>query len=325
MGFEVKNKSEQSVFRQDFNERDFDDPAFKTDTFTFPCPFGTLKATAWCFDGIKMTWSEASLHQPAELDWQGDTELITMHSNLQGHISMCDERMPGPFELSSNQHNMFYGKEAKGKMRFDGSTMRSFLIQFSRDAFFNIARDGNDAIKRFAERVSIGNAAAFSATNLNIDARLHNCIDSLLHCKYADSLKRMFFFSRTIEMLVLQAEAFDRAYNGLPVYVRNDYDKERILFARDCLLKNIDSPPTLSQLARAAGLNEFKLKKGFKETFNQTVFEYLSDVRLETAKNDLLNTGKSATEIACELGYSSLQHFSAAFKKKFGVPPKKMR
>ncbi len=325
MGFEVKNKSEQSVFRQDFNEVNFVDPAFKTDTFTFPSPYGTLKATTWWFDGIKMTYSEASLHQETELDWQGDTELITMHFNLEGHISMLDEKMPGPFELSSNQHNMFYGKEAKGKIRFDGSAMRSLLIQFSRDAFFNIARDGNDAIKRFAERVSMGNAAAFSATGLDIDVRLHTCIDSLLHCKYAESLKRMFFFSRTIEMLVLQAEAFDRAYNGRPVYVRNDYDKERILFARDCLLKNIDSPPTLSQLARAAGLNEFKLKKGFKETFHQTVFEYLSDVRLETAKNDLLNKGKSATEIASELGYSSLQHFSAAFKKKFGVSPKKMK
>lgn len=325
MGFEVKNTSAQSIFREDFTEGNFADPAFKTDTFTFPSPYGTLQATTWWFDGIKMTHSEATLHQPAEMDWKGDTELITMHFNLQGHISVFDESMPGPFELSANQHNMFYGKEAKGKLRFDGSVMRSFLIQLSRDAFFDIARDGNDALKRFAERVSGGNAAAFSATNLDIDVRLHNCIDSLLHCKYAESLKRMFFFSRAIEMLVLQAEAFDRVYNGRSVYLRNDHDRERIFFARDCLLKNIDAPPTLSQLARMAGLNEFKLKKGFKETFNQTVFEYLSDVRLETAKNDLLNTSKSVTEIARELGYSSLQHFSAAFSKKFGVSPKKMK
>jgi len=325
MGFEVKNGLEKSVFKEDFNEGDFDDHAFKAEVFAFPSPYGTLNATTWWFDGIKMTHTEASLHQPAELDWRGDTELVTMHFNLQGNISMSGEKMPGVFELSSNQHNMFYGTEAKGKIRFDGSTMRSFLIQFSKDAFFNIARDGNDAIKRFAERVALGNATAFSPTNLDIDMRLHNCIDSLVHCKYADSLKRMFFFSRTIEMLVLQAEAFDRAFHGQPVYIKNNYDKERILFVRDCLLKNIDSPPTLSQLARTAGLNEFKLKKGFKETFNQTVFEYLSDVRLETAKKDLLNTSKSATEIACELGYSSLQHFSAAFKKKFGVSPRKMK
>lgn len=110
MGFEVKNTSAQSIFREDFTERDFDDPGFKTDTFAFPSPYGTLQATT------------------------------------------C---------------------------------------------------------------------------------------------------------------------------NGRSVYVRTDYDKQRIFFARDCLLKNIDAPPTLSQLARAAGLNEFKLKKGFKEIFNQTVFEYL--------------------------------------------------
>jgi len=325
MAFEIKNKSEGSIFRQDLIERDLDDPAFRMETIAVPSPLGTLKATTWWFDGVKITHSEASLHQPAELDWQGDTELITMHFNLQGRISMQHEKMPAPFELSSNQHNMFYGKEAKGKIRFDGSIMRSLLIQLSKDAFLNIARDGNDAIKRFTAHVAAGNAAAFSAVNLDIDARLHSCIQALLHCKYAEPLKRMFFFSKTIEMLVLQAEAFDRAYNQRPVFIRNEYDKERVLFARDCLLQRIDSPPTLSQLARTVGLNEFKLKKGFKETFNQTVFEYLADVRLETAKNDLLNTGKSVTEIANELGYSSLQHFSAAFKKKFGVSPRKMK
>lgn len=61
MGFEVKNTSTQSIFREDFNERDFDDPAFKTDTFTFPSPYGTLQATTWWFDGIKMTHSKNDL------------------------------------------------------------------------------------------------------------------------------------------------------------------------------------------------------------------------------------------------------------------------
>ena len=97
--------------------------------------------------------------------------------------------------------------------------------------------------------------------------------------------------------------------------------RERILFARDYLLKNIDYPPTLTELANIAGINVFKLKRGFKETFGQTVFEYLAETRLELAKNDLLHTEKSVTEIAFELGYSSLQHFSGAFKKRFGVAP----
>jgi AraC-like DNA-binding protein len=70
-----------------------------------------------------------------------------------------------------------------------------------------------------------------------------------------------------------------------------------------------------------AGINEFKLKKGFKETFGVTAFGYLADVRLGLAKDDILAGRRSATEIAFALGYSSLAHFSHAFKKKFGVSP----
>jgi len=153
---------------------------------------------------------------------------------------------------------------------------------------------------------------------------LQHCINSILNCNYSDSLKRMFFFSKSIEMLVLQAESFNKQNGKKKLYVKTDYDRERILYARDYLLQHIDCPPSLTELSRIAGINEFKLKRGFKETFSQTVFEYLSDVRLEIAKNDLLERKKSITEIAFELGYSSLQHFSSAFKKKFGVSPNKV-
>ncbi|WP_376779847.1 helix-turn-helix domain-containing protein [Sphingobacterium multivorum] len=74
-----------------------------------------------------------------------------------------------------------------------------------------------------------------------------------------------------------------------------------------------------------AGLNEYKLKRGFKEVFHQTAFSYLSDLRLELAKNQLLEGKKPVTEIAFEMGYCSLQHFSTAFKKKFAVSPSQVK
>ena len=325
MGFELKNDAEDSVFRQNFNEQSFDTNELRAEVFNVNTPYGLMNANTWLFDGIKISYAASELTQTAELDWVGDTELVTMHFNLQGKVSMFDKNLPRAFELTDNQHNMFYGKAAQGKMKLEGTSMRSFLIQFSRASFFNIAKDGNDAIKRFADNVASSNAAAFSEKNLEIDARLEQCIQAILNCQYADPLKRMFFFSKTMEMLVLQAEAFDRSFNNKPYYIKSDYDRERILYVRDYLLENIDSPPTLTELSRKAGLNEYKLKKAFKETFDKTVFEYLSDVRLETAKNDLLESKKTATEIAFELGYSSLQHFSMAFKKKFGVSPNKMK
>ena len=90
------------------------------------------------------------------------------------------------------------------------------------------------------------------------------------------------------------------------------------------MLQHIDLPPSLSELSRIIGINEFKLKKGFKEIFDTTVFGYLSETRLLIAKNDLYNNNKSVSQIAFELGYSSVQHFSNAFKKRFGIAPSKI-
>lgn len=125
-------------------------------------------------------------------------------------------------------------------------------------------------------------------------------------------------------MLVLQAESYDKLLVNKPAIVKTDYDKERLLFARDHMLQHIELPPSLPQLARTAGINEYKLKRGFKEMFGTTVFGYLSEARLEMARVTLAENQKSATEIAFDLGYGSVQHFSNAFKKKFGVSPTRL-
>jgi AraC-like DNA-binding protein len=74
-----------------------------------------------------------------------------------------------------------------------------------------------------------------------------------------------------------------------------------------------------------AGINEFKLKHGFKEVFKNTVFGYLSDYKLLKAKELLADSSKDIKSISDELGYSSVQHFSNAFSKKFGISPGKAR
>jgi len=323
MGFELNNDKE--TFKIDFDEADFDNPGFKEEAFQMDIPFGRLTARQWLFDGIKIIYSETNLDKPAELDWKGDTELVTMHFNLQGRTSIKQDGLSDSFELNGNQHNLFYGTNAEGKMKFDELWIKSFMIQFAKDSFLTISKDGNDSLKQFAEKIISGTPIAFSNSNLNIDLPLQTCINSILNCDYSSGLKRLFLLSKTIELLVLQAEAFDNFKSSKSGYIKNDYDKERIVFARDYLVKNIESPPTLIELAKIAGINEYKLKRGFKEMFNQTAFSYLSDLRLDLARKDLLEGRKQATEIALQLGYYSLQHFSNAFKKKFGVTPSQVR
>jgi len=108
-------------------------------------------------------------------------------------------------------------------------------------------------------------------------------------------------------------------------YCHNDYDKGRLLFAHQYLLEHLAMPPSINELARIAGINSFKLRNGFKELFGDTIFGYLNSFRLEKAYHMILWSEKNMTQIAFELGFSSLQHFSTAFKKAYGCSPKKIK
>ena len=78
---------------------------------------------------------------------------------------------------------------------------------------------------------------------------------------------------------------------------------------------------SLAELSRICLLNEFKVKKGFKELFGTTVFGYLRKLRMDYADRLLLDASRSVEEVSDLLGYEHAQHFSIAFKKYRGVNP----
>ena len=73
------------------------------------------------------------------------------------------------------------------------------------------------------------------------------------------------------------------------------------------------------------GLNEFKLKKGFKELFGTTVFDYLYDLKMEYAKQLLAADEVLVNEVSGMVGYRNPNHFSTAFKRKYGMNPTQLR
>ena len=143
----------------------------------------------------------------------------------------------------------------------------------------------------------------------------------VIHSRYTGDLQKLFLLSKSIELLVLSAEACNKAATQRETIIKSKTDKEKIIAVRDLINARVTSPPNLSEIAKNVGLNEYKLKRGFKETFNTTIFSYLTEQRLNLAHQYLLNSDKTAAEISVELGYATPQHFNNAFKKKFGITP----
>jgi len=104
-------------------------------------------------------------------------------------------------------------------------------------------------------------------------------------------------------------------------FLEDERGRDTIVRARELLLEHIGDPITIKELARKVATNECYLKKGFKELFGTTIFDFYQSQRMEHARYLLYEKGLSVTEVSMMLGYSSISHFSTAFKKHTGLKP----
>lgn len=87
--------------------------------------------------------------------------------------------------------------------------------------------------------------------------------------------------------------------------------------------ENLSETLSHSKLARCAGINEFKLKTGFKELYGTTVYGYIIKKRMEKAKSLLESGSYSVSDAAWHLGYTNVSHFISSFKKHHNITPGK--
>ncbi len=82
---------------------------------------------------------------------------------------------------------------------------------------------------------------------------------------------------------------------------------------------------SLGAVAKSVNTSTFYFCKMFKKVTGLNFTNYLSRVRIEKAKNLLLNPNLRISEIAFEVGFQSLTHFNRVFKKVIGQSPTQYR
>jgi len=286
-------------------------------------PFMTGEATQLSARDIDVIYGDMLMKetQTAHFNALSEPEHIEMHFTLAGEGCLNNLSNGKQYRFSGNEQNIHYTPQFIGSSHYEeGSVHKFFEVRLSKSFFLSLAEDSSPMLMDFAEKVANDRPVEVSAENLPISFAMHQCIHEIMHLQMAEGLKRLFLQSKCIELLMLQAQAYEHAGDKGRKTCKTKHDKERIYFARDYLVDHAACPPSLTELARTAGLNEFKLKKGFKEIFDTSVFGYLNNFRLNQAKISLLS-GVPVKEVAGQLGYSSVQHFTRAFKEKFGVTP----
>lgn len=158
---------------------------------------------------------------------------------------------------------------------------------------------------------------------LPLCTRTRSVLDVLMNHNYTESMENIFINAQTQMLLLYSMDclAGEGEEEFECKFLANEEDREKVALARDILLQHISEPLTIKELSRKAAINECYLKKGFKELYGTTIFDFFQSQRMEHAKYLLYEKGLTVTDVSAMLGYSSISHFSTAFKKHTGLKP----
>ncbi len=158
--------------------------------------------------------------------------------------------------------------------------------------------------------------------NIPLCCKTRGVIEALVNHKYTGSLENI-YVNAQLQMLLLYSMDWisDKEEILSCRFLNSDVDREKITLARDILIQSIGQPITIKDLSRKVAMNECYLKKGFKEMYGTTIFDFYQNQRMEHAKYLLYEKGLNVTDVSMMLGYSSISHFSTAFKKQTGLKP----
>ena len=100
---------------------------------------------------------------------------------------------------------------------------------------------------------------------------------------------------------------------------------DKLCLLRNRIMKNPENPWNISEIAESLYLSKSYLQKIYKSYFNKSIIEEMIQFRIEKAKELLVQTNMTVTEISRECGYSSYNYFVRQFKLAEGVSPSEFR
>lgn len=139
---------------------------------------------------------------------------------------------------------------------------------------------------------------------------------------FSEKLRQMEYALLLMRKAIVHIGAANDTYS-VPAcgFLSNNTERDKVLQAREILEEEFEQMLSIKELSRRVAINECYLKKGFKAMFGKTINEYQQQLRIAKAKRLLQIDGYTVSAVANTLGYSSISHFSTAFKKATNMKP----
>ena len=253
-----------------------------------------------------------------------DSPTITMNFFLSSASLLQLSGIERPTQYDIQTHNVFYFPKTTYCNRWSKGTGCELLSINLSANYIKKYFPEEQGFDQFMQAIEHHLPTSLSPKALPITQQMLDIVYGLIHDDYDLSMRRLQIETKVFELLLLQFQQYNQLVGNQYTSFITKKLRDKIVHAKDIVDKNIDNPLGLIALAKMVGTNEYYLKKGFKELFGMSVFNYITSHRMEHAKRLLLREGCNVNETAFLLGYKDATNFTASFKRYFGYTPKKL-
>lgn len=279
-------------------------------------------------NGVSIDYVDARHKKPIEMDVMQNGDHLEICFELEGHKRYVPKE-GNNLETLNGRYSFFYFKNLNGKLTFfpEEGSHKCIEIEISISFLKRLLNNDFSILGKFGEKLLKKEDAVF-VNNSTISLRIRRILKQIIapSQELTGILRKVSIESLINDLIlfvILQSKEISEENSINTLLSQEDINK--IYKAREIIIEKIDDPYSLLELARISGINDFKLKKGFKEVFGTTVFKYLFDERMERSKTLIIEGKLTISEIAFMIGYKNPAHFTAAFKRKFGYLPSDLR
>ena len=308
-----------------------------------------IKLNTWGFDEVRVAnsqWGEeeyrfAQLSSGIELDLideqifldrqslteHDESPIITAKFYLNGYHSVICPSIDGiaPEYAEIGKHNyLFYLPDLEEvEQHWAGDRWQMLRIEIDVDTVRKFITELDRVPKPLQVLLEDRNPQRFHFNVGGITPQMQIIIKQIWQHPYQGAIARMYLEGKVLELMAMQLTQLTTNCDRQATLTKlKPKEINSIRNARTLLLQNLDNPPSIKTLAQTVGMGDRKLQRGFKKIYGTTVFNYLHNYRLEQAQLMLREGDLNVATIANNIGYTHLGHFSAAFKRKFGITPR---
>ena len=247
--------------------------------------------------------------------------LFVMYLALQ-HDRHLEIEGLGKVLVKEGQFNMIYTPVMNlASAHEDGKEYLTLGLQYNMDTLQEWA-PYFPKLAAFLEKVKAGQPAILLNAHEWLTKEIQDTVYRIMHIPLETPSYQPYF---DLLLKTLLFHLLNQSVQRLPASNYTHYEIDGIQAARTMIKKNIRYHFVIREISQKVGMNEFKLKNGFRELFGNGVYEYLRTERMLEARQLLSDGGRNVKEVAALTGYKSVNSFIKAFKKKFGETPGEYR